>query len=66
MKGEALSGEDLFRTLLETRKIWHQASIEEKKQMVYILVKKMVVDLPDEQRKNRVRKEIIVRELEFH
>ncbi|WCN39345.1 recombinase family protein [Aneurinibacillus uraniidurans] len=63
---KALSKEDLIEIIMNTRRVWPYASPEEKKHMAYLLVKRMVVDLPDEQRKNRKNKKVEIIELAFN
>ncbi|WP_027417678.1 recombinase family protein [Aneurinibacillus terranovensis] len=62
----ALSENEIIEIITNTKKVWEKASAKEKKQMVYILVKKIVLDLPDEQRKNRKNKKVIIKEMEFN
>lgn len=67
MEQEApLSEEDRIEMITNTRRIWPHASPEEKKQIIQLLVKRIVVDLPDEQRKNRKNKTVQIVELDFH
>jgi site-specific DNA recombinase len=63
---KSLSQEEIIQIITNTRKVWSQASIEEKKQMVYLLVNRIMVDLPDKQRKNRKNKKVIIKEIEFN
>lgn len=63
---KSLSQEELIEIITNTRRLWPYASPEEKKHMVYLLVKRMVVDLPDEQRKNRKNKKVQIVQLEFN
>ncbi|WCK52762.1 recombinase family protein [Aneurinibacillus sp. Ricciae_BoGa-3] len=61
-----LSENEVIEIITNTKKVWEKASTKEKKQMVYILVKKIVLDLPDEQRKKRKNKKVIIKEIEFN
>ncbi|BAU27949.1 site-specific DNA recombinase [Aneurinibacillus soli] len=62
----SLSQEELIEIITNTRRIWPYATPEEKKHIVYLLVKRMIVNLPDEQRKNRKNKQVEIIELTFN
>lgn len=62
----SLSKEERLHIVLKTRKVWEHATTEEKKQMVHFLVKNIVVDIPDDQRKKRKNKKVVIHSLDFH
>lgn len=62
----SLSQEEVIEIITNTRRIWPYATREERKHIVYLLVKRMIVNLPDEQRRNRKNKQVEIIELTFN